>query len=169
MSQTDPAFERCIPIILKHEGGFVDHPKDPGGMTNRGITRRVYERWLGRKVTRDEMVDLSEETAKAIYKQEYWRYAEGLPPGLDLYVFDMAVNMGPGRAIRFTRESRLKLENRDVPYSDYDLLNELRDRRERYYRALPHFPTFGRGWLRRTQAVHKDASKMIADAEASKK
>lgn len=169
MSQTETAFDRCIPIILKHEGGFVDHKKDPGGRTNRGITAKTYEAWLGRKPTLDEMVELSEETAKAIYQANYWRYADDLPPGLDLYVFDMAVNMGPGRALRFLRESRLKLEVGNVPYSDHDLLEALRDRRERYYRSLPHFPTFGKGWLRRTQAVYKDASKMIADAEASKK
>jgi len=168
--QTNPTtrFNACIPFILKHEGGYVDHKKDPGGRTNRGITQRTYERYLGRKVTLEEMVDLSEATAKDIYLKDYWRYADDLPPGLDLYVFDMAVNMGPGRATRFLRECRLKLENRDVPYSDLDLLEELRARRTAFYKSLPHFPTFGRGWLRRTEDAYKTAAKMVADAEASK-
>ena len=163
------AFQRCIPIILKHEGGFVEHARDPGGRTNRGITQSVYEKWIGRRATRDEMVDLSEETAKAIYLKNYWPVASALSPGIDLYVFDMAVNMGGLRAVRFLRECRLKLENAGVPYSDHDLLEAMRDRRARYYKALPHFPTFGRGWLSRTEAVYKDAAKMIADAEIKKK
>lgn len=154
-------FEVCIPIILKHEGGYVDHKRDPGGRTNRGITQKTYEGYLGRKVTLEEMVNLPEAVAKDIYRKQYWNYAAGMPHGLDLYVFDMAVNMGPGRALRFLRESRLKLENLDVPYSDLDLLEALRTRRTTFYKSLPHFPTFGRGWLRRTEAVYKDAAKMI--------
>ena len=65
-------FEVAIKEVLKHEGGFVNHPSDPGGMTNLGVTKRVYEKWMGREVSEQEMRDLSEDTAVKIYKKNYW-------------------------------------------------------------------------------------------------
>ena len=59
-------FEIAIKEVLHHEGGYIDHPDDPGGRTARGITQRVYEKWLGREVTEQEMRDLTEETAIAL-------------------------------------------------------------------------------------------------------
>ena len=76
-------YEKCLDIVLKHEGGFVNHPKDPGGATNRGITKRVLEAWLKREVTIDEVKNLSLETAQDIYKKQYWKPVKGnqLPAG----------------------------------------------------------------------------------------
>ena len=56
-------FEIAIKEVLHHEGGFVNHPDDPGGITNRGVTKRVYEKWIGREASEQEMRDLTEETA----------------------------------------------------------------------------------------------------------
>ncbi len=58
-------FEDCLQTILHHEGGYVNHPKDPGGETNLGVTKRVYEEWGGSK----DMKDLTEEDVAPIYKK----------------------------------------------------------------------------------------------------
>ena len=89
-------FEDCLNTILHHEGGYVNHPKDPGGETNLGVTKRVYEEWGGTK----DMKDLTEEDVGPIYKKNYWDRCkcDHLPSGLDLAVFDWAVNSGTGRA-----------------------------------------------------------------------
>ena len=92
-------FEIAIKEVLHHEGGFVNMKEDPGGMTNRGITKRVYEKWIGREASEQEMRDLTEETAIAIYKKNYWDRCkcDELGSGLDWAVFDWAVNSGTRR------------------------------------------------------------------------
>ena len=69
-------FDHCLELVLEHEGGFVNHPKDPGGMTNKGITKRTYEKYLGREVTEDEMRNIPDEDVKDIYKKKYWEKYE---------------------------------------------------------------------------------------------
>ena len=54
-------FNKCLEIVLHHEGGYVNHPKDPGGMTNMGVTKRVYEEWVGYSVSENTMQNLKEE------------------------------------------------------------------------------------------------------------
>ena len=95
-------FQKCLEIILHHEGGYVNHPKDPGGETNLGVTKRVYEEWGGNK----DMKDLTVEDVAPIYKKNYWDRVKGdsLPTGLDLCIFDFAVNAGPGRAAKMIQK-----------------------------------------------------------------
>ena len=92
-------YQKCLETILHHEGGYVNHPKDPGGETNLGVTKRVYEGWGGTK----DMKDLTVEDVAPIYEKNYWGKVKGddLPSGLDLCVFDFAVNAGPGRAAKY--------------------------------------------------------------------
>ena len=92
-------YEKCLEIILHHEGGYVNHPKDPGGETNLGVTKRVYEEWGGTK----DMKDLTVEDVAPIYQKNYWNRVRGddLPAGLDLCVFDFGVNAGTGRSAKF--------------------------------------------------------------------
>ena len=61
-------FEKSLEIILHHEGGFVDHPEDPGGATNKGITLDTYSGYLGRKATVDELKNIPDDHVKDIYK-----------------------------------------------------------------------------------------------------
>ena len=91
-------FDKCLEMILHHEGGYVNHPKDPGGETNLGVTKRVYEVWGGQK----NMKDLTVEYVAPIYEKNYWGKAkcDQLPSGLDLAVFDWSVNSGVGRAVK---------------------------------------------------------------------
>ena len=75
-------YDKCLELILHHEGGYVNHPKDPGGETNLGVTKRVYEEWGGTK----DMVDLTVEDVAPIYEKNYWgrTKCDDLPSGLDL-------------------------------------------------------------------------------------
>lgn len=93
-------FDKCLTMLLKHEGGFVDHPKDPGGMTNLGVTKAVYDKWIGRESTEAEMRGLTQDDVAPIYKKNYWDRCkcDQLPSGADWSVFDWAVNSGTGRA-----------------------------------------------------------------------
>jgi len=95
-------FQAALKVILKHEGGFVNHPNDPGGATNWGITKRTLEGWLGRSVTIDEVKNLSIATAGLIYKARYWD-AMNLDLVKDgwvrLLIFDQGVNRGPKSAV----------------------------------------------------------------------
>ena len=95
-------FSECLDIILKHEGGFVNHPEDPGGATNLGITKRTLEEFLGKEVTIDLVKNLPKETAARIYKEKYWDSIKGddLPSGVDLSLFDWGVNSGPSKAAK---------------------------------------------------------------------
>ena len=92
-------FSEALKVILHHEGGYVNHPKDPGGETNLGVTKRVYEEFGGTK----DMKELTQEDVEPIYKKNYWDKCrcDDLPEGLDLCVFDFAVNAGPGRAAKY--------------------------------------------------------------------
>ena len=92
-------FDHCLEIILHHEGGYVNHPKDPGGETNLGVTKRVYEEHGGTK----DMKDLTFEDVAPIYKKSYWDRVKGdeLPVEIDLCVFDFGVNVGTGRAAKY--------------------------------------------------------------------
>lgn len=90
-------FAACLSETLAHEGGYVDHPKDPGGATNMGITQAALSDWRDRPVSRFEVRTLTRVEADAIYRARYWNAVRGddLPPGLDLVAFDGAVNSGP--------------------------------------------------------------------------
>lgn len=162
-------FERCLTEILHHEGGFVDHPKDPGGATNLGVTLNTAKAHR-LDVDGDGDVDkidvrlLKPRDVRAVYRTSYWSAVgcDSLKPGVDLIVFDLAVNSGVGRAARFLQEAvgaepdgkvgpkTLALANR-LPASE--LVLRIRNRRERFYRGLGTFATFGRGWMARLNAV----------------
>lgn len=101
------AFAQSIPFVLRWEGGFVDHPADPGGRTNKGVTQKVYDRWRARQgLAPRDVKFIDEAEVHAIYETDYW-----LPPRcdllsrpLDLVQFDTAVNMGVGRAVRLLQQ-----------------------------------------------------------------
>jgi len=160
-------FESCLEKILKHEGGFVNHPEDPGGMTNMGITKKVYEKFLGKEVSEQEMRDIPKEHVAEIYRKNYWDRvkADDLPSGLDLCVFDWAVNSGTKRAVCALQESigaevdgvmgPMTLGKVKV-YDNLELLKVMKEKRENFYRSLTHlFKTFGTGWLRRNNETYE--------------
>ena len=164
-------FKHCLEIILHHEGGYVNHPKDPGGMTNLGVTKRVYEEWGGTK----DMKDLEVEDVKPIYKKNYWDRvrAESLPSGLDLCVFDFGVNAGTGRAAKYLQTmigttadggigpNTLKALSNYVESEGVEqTIKNYQAARQEYYESLSTFETFGKGWTRRNQETLKAAMEM---------
>src|SRR6056300_2041872 len=96
-------FYDALAIILKHEGGYVNHPLDPGGITNLGVTKRVYEDWVGHEVDDATMRGLEPADVSPIYKKNYWDKVRcgDLPSGVNLAVFDSAVNSGTRRAAKW--------------------------------------------------------------------
>ena len=165
-------FSEALEVILHHEGGYVNHPKDPGGETNLGVTKRVYEDFGGEK----EMKDLTKEDVEPIYKKNYWDRVKGddLPEGLDLCIFDFAVNAGPGRAAKFIQRlvnttvdggigpNTLKCINDHVEhYGVSTAIDQYQSERQNYYESLSNFETFGRGWTRRVDEVTEEAKKWI--------
>lgn len=169
-------FDACLKEVLLHEGGYVNHPKDPGGRTNLGVTQRVYEEWIGYPVSEKIMRELKVDQVKTLYKVKYWDVVRGddLPLGLDLCVFDFAVNTGTGRAARYLQQMVGATEDGQIGPRTLSLVAQMvkslganhcamryQDMRRDYYRMLKTFPTFGRGWLRRVKEVEHTAIAMI--------
>ena len=168
-------YNECLKIILMHEGGYVNHPKDPGGETNLGVTKRVYEEWGGTK----EMKDLTVEDVEPIYKKNYWDKIKGddLPDGLDLCVFDFGVNAGPGRAAKFlqkllgvTQDGGIGPQTlgalqsaigEDKVTQTREMIEKYQSMRQEYYEGLSTFDTFGKGWTRRVEETTHEAISMI--------
>lgn len=141
-------FEAAVQHVLEVEGGYVDHPSDPGGETKYGISKRAYPNLTIATLTRAE--------AKRIYHRDYWRPlgVDDLDPRLALLAFDAAVNHGLSRAKRWLREHP----------TFYDYLAH----RLRFYARLQTFTAFGRGWVNRMASVLNAASSMrnpIIDAD----
>lgn len=169
-------FDKSLQIILHHEGGYVNHPSDPGGMTNLGVTKRVYEDWVGKEVGESEMRALTEADVAPIYKKNYWDKIKGdnLPSGLDLCVFDFGVNAGPGRAAKFLQtmigtvadggigpNTLAKLEDYVNEHGVEKAITNYQKERQFYYEGLSTFETFGRGWTRRTEETTETALSMV--------
>jgi lysozyme family protein len=130
-----PLFQAAVEHLLTLEGGLVDHPSDPGGLTNMGISLRAFPS-LGEAGIRS----LTRETAIELYHEHYWtRVPTGLPDGLTWMVFDASVNHGVAR-------TRAWLE-------DYPTLEAFTSHRLRFYTRLSTWSTFGTGWTRRVASV----------------
>jgi lysozyme family protein len=105
---TSAGFAASLPFVLRWEGGFVDHPADPGGRTNKGVTQRVYDGWRRRQgLPQRDVKQIEDAEVHAIYETDYWMppRCDLLQGELDLVQFDTAVNMGVGRAVRFLQQS----------------------------------------------------------------
>jgi lysozyme family protein len=172
MSQSN--FETCLKLMLAHEGGYVHHEKDPGGRTNHGVTQRVWEEWVGHEVDEKQMRALTHEMVAPLYKRKYWDAvrADDLVDGVDYVVFDVAVNSGPGRAIKFLQScvgvtadggfgpatlAAVKKSEEDPAR----LIELYCAKRLEFLQSLKTFETFGKGWSRRVQEVKDKALKML--------
>lgn len=167
-------FHTSLLKLLGHEGGFVNDPQDPGGMTNLGVTKKVWESWIGRPSTKQDMMSLTPVAVGSLYKVKYWDKIRGddLPDGVDYCVFDFAVNSGVGRAsktlqaaVRTTVDGMIgKGTLEAVKQADpVKLIDELCSRRQMFLEGLLTFPRFGHGWTTRVKEV-RDASRAMAYA-----
>lgn len=165
-------WSRCLAQILEHEGGYADHPNDPGGATKYGITRKTLARWRDIDpwwdLPKSQVEALTRSQAASIYKALYWDRVQAvrLPPGVDLALFDFAVNSGPARAIKTLQGlvgvvqdgsvgpvTLAAVARRDARV----LVEAICDQRMRFLERLAHWPSFGRGWTRRVAAIRAEA------------
>lgn len=164
-------FDKCLAMLLKHEGGYVNHPKDPGGRTNLGVTQKVYEEYVGRPVSELEMRNLTEADVAPLYKANYWDKVKGdeLPSGVDWSVFDWAVNSGTGRSAKALQ--RVVGATADGAIGPQTLAKVtatdpkaviigMHETRQKFYEGLKTFDTFGKGWTRRNQETLEQALEM---------
>jgi lysozyme family protein len=162
-------FAECVAIVLKYEGGYVNHPSDPGGATNFGITLRTLRDWRGDdSLTAEAVRDMTEAEAKEIYLARYWNPIRGddLPPGIDLAVFDWAVHGGVGRASRdlqtvlgvtvdgaIGRQTIAAAQRANA----HEVIRGICERRLTHLRSRSHWDAFGRGWTRRVREIEEAA------------
>jgi len=158
---------RAIREILKHEGGYVNHPSDPGGATNKGITIATYRRYIKRSGTIADLKRLTTEQAIHVYKAQYWDKvrADDLPSGVDYAVADFAVNSGPSRAAKYLQAVvGVKQDGKIGPHTlkatrqmtAADVINRLCDNRLAFMKRIKggaSWKVFGRGWSRRVADV----------------
>lgn len=167
-------FGRSLPRVLVHEGGYVNHPKDPGGETNKGVTRRVYDTYRRSKGLPEQSVRfITEAEIRDIYLREYWTRAacDKLPAGVGYVVFDGAVNSGVAQSVKWLqralKEYGLYAGKVDgvAGQGTVDAVNGVNDhdaliakiiaRRNAFLRALKTWKTFGKGWAARIANVLK--------------
>jgi len=166
-------FNHCMEMLLRHEGGYSAHPKDPGGRTNLGVTQRVYEAWVGREVDEAAMRALTPDDVAPIYRANYWDavWGDHLPSGVDFSVFDWGVNSGPARAIKALQRIVGSVSDGVMgpktmqAVMDMDaekIIDLMHGERQRFYERLDTFDTFGRGWTRRNNET-RQAALLMAD------
>jgi lysozyme family protein len=164
-------WDEALKHILKYEGGYVHHKDDPGGMTNLGVTKRVWEEWTGKPATEADMRSLTPEMVSPLYKKRYWDAVRGddLPSGVDLCVFDCAVNAGVGRASKFLQQAvGVTADGQIGPKtmaavtakSADEVIDAFCNLREAHYKSLSTFATFGKGWMNRLGSVEAESKHM---------
>jgi lysozyme family protein len=157
-------FSKALAAVLVHEGGFVNHPQDPGGMTNLGCTKAVWEEHCGHLVDEKAMRALTPADVAPLYKRKYWDKVQGdeLPSGVDYVVFDAAINSGPGRAAKWLQACvGVEPDGGIGPKTlaavracnPKQLVEDYTKRRLSFLMDLPTWDTFGRGWTRRVNEV----------------
>jgi lysozyme family protein len=165
-------FEQCFALLLKHEGGYVNNPKDPGGRTNLGVTQRVYEAYVGHAVDEAAMRALTPDVVAPIYKRDYWDACrcDDLPDGVDYAVFDLAVNSGTRRAAKMLQKAAGVTDDGSIGPATLkavaecnarDLAADICENRLAFLQALPIWSTFGNGWGRRVAEVEQMAFNMV--------
>lgn len=171
-------FDKSLPLVLAHEGGYVNHPKDPGGATNKGVTQAVYDAYrvtVGLKKRSVRSITMDE--VKDIYRNRYWDLSScsRLPAGVDYAVFDYSVNSGVGKAIKDLQRTvnafganrveglvPLKVDGicgddtiaaveKCADTDEEAFIMSYCDRRMSFLRSLKTWGTFGKGWKRRVE------------------
>jgi lysozyme family protein len=143
-------FERCLAITLKWEGGYSNHLDDTGGPTMKGIIQREYDAWRKKNgKTKRPVRQIEEEELRAIYRNEYWDAmgCNALLAGMDLCIFDAAVNSGTARAREWQKQAKDIDAYCDVRLAFLQKLGRL-------------WRVFGAGWRRRVSGIREQAHLM---------
>ena len=170
------SYEQCLPRLLLHEGGYIDHSSDPGGPTNFGITIVDYRKYVKLGATVADIKAMTLDEAKSIYRAKYWdaQRCDELPAGVDYAVFDYGVNSGIGRSGKVLRRCLRLADNTSVVTNAIiaatasadppQLVEAICDERLRFLRSLKTWDVFGKGWERRVSEV-KTFSLQLATRE----
>lgn len=172
-------YDASIVRVLAHEGGYTNHPSDPGGPTNWGITIHDARRYWKNGATAADVKAMPKSVAVAIYRAKYWDAlrCDDLPPGVDYCAFDYGVNSGIGRSGKVLRRV-LGLDASDWKVTDAvlaqaalrkpeALVKAMCDERDRFLRSLRTWPVFGKGWARRVNEVRRAAGAMADNQPAT--
>lgn len=171
-------FDKSLRLVLVHEGGWSDHPEDPGGATMKGVTLAVFRRYYGADRSKADLRNISDAQLGHIYKAGYWDKCDcdDLPPGVDYAVFDGAVNSGPVRSVRWLQAAVGAAQSggigpdtlgRVTALAAGTVIDSMLDQRLRFLKGLRTWPTFGKGWGRRVEGVRHDALDMASGTETS--
>ena len=148
-------FDAAFKALIDHEGGYVNHPKDPGGETQFGTTKRSYPHLNIRDLTLDD--------ARAIYRRDFWDrlQCDALPLAARFQVFDAAVNSGPGNAARWLQAAAGVAQDGIIGPATRQAVDAMHPAalvarfnaaRLLFMTSLSTWPTFSRGWARRIAA-----------------
>lgn len=166
------SYEAALTRLLKDEGGYTDHPSDPGGPTNFGITLADARRYWKGNATADDVRGMPQSVARKIYRERYWNAmrCDELPAGVDYAVFDYGVNSGVGRAGKVLRRVLEMPDSTSAMTNDViaaaasrsasDLVAAICAERLAFLKSLKTFPVFGRGWTARVSGVRAAALAM---------
>jgi lysozyme family protein len=173
---TASSYDAALARLLVHEGGYTNHPADPGGPTNYGITLFDYRKYVKPDATAADVRAMKLDEAKAIYRAKYWdaQRCDELSAGVDYAVFDYGVNSGIGRSGKVLRRA-LKLPDSASVVNDAVvaaarasdakvLIAAICDERLRFLQSLKTWPVFGAGWGRRVAEVRAAALAMAVPA-----
>jgi lysozyme family protein len=171
-------YDEALRRLLVHEGGYSDHPSDPGGPTKYGITIGDYRRYAKPDATATDVRMMRIDEAKRIYREKYWdaMRCDELPAGVDYAAFDYGVNSGIGRAGKVLRrvlglDADSSTITTDViraarQRNAASFVNAMCDERLRFLRGLRTWPAFGTGWTRRVCEVRAGALAMAGQTPA---
>lgn len=139
-------YKEAITQVFKDEGGYSNDSADPGGPTNWGITIKDAQMYWKADATAEDVRNMPKSVAEDIYAKHYaepLKFNE-LPAGVDYAVLDYGINSGIGRVRKvYAKVTKETLDPKEI-------INKIYDEREAFLKGLKTFPTFGKGWLRRT-------------------
>lgn len=165
-------FQSALATVMQVEGGFSDIAADPGGATNHGVTQSVWQSWVGHPVTVADIQALTVAEVAPLYQRNYWNadQCQSLPSGLDLCVFDSAVNNGDGRAARLLQSlvgvtadgaigpaTLAAVLSYVAAHGVAGVIDAYMDARLAFYRGLVGWAVFGNGWGNRVTTIRAAA------------
>lgn len=172
----DRNFQRALSLVLKHEGGWSDHPSDPGGATMKGVTLANFRRYVKPDATKEDLRKITDQQVATVYRRFYWDAVSGaeLPDGVDYAVFDFAVNSGPSRAAEYLQKvvgakpdgrigpATIKATKAVLPAN---IIHRLCDERLAFMQRITSkgkrlWDTFGKGWAARVKDVRSESLTM---------
>jgi len=165
-------YAACLAIVLEHEGGWANHPKDPGGATMKGVIQRTYDAYRRSKgLPLRSVRNITDPELQEIYRRDYWNKVSGdaLPAGIDLATFDGGVNSGPSRGVKWLQKALGVSQDGVAGPKTVGAANASDQRkvivsmcahRLGFLKALSHWSTFGKGWLRRVTGTEAKAVSM---------